>query len=367
MKKLQRLIRFPMRINSFSTNIVSYVFLSAAICSAGCGGKYKTPKEPRPVKVTLAQVEEQLAAQPIYTSGTLSAKELLKLSFKVAGIIRNVNKDEGAAVKRGDMLAQLDLSEINAKLQQARIAHQQALADYERAKSLFQDSVATMEQLQLAESQLKVASSDLDIAEFNFEYATIKAPVSGRITKRLAAPNELVAPGTPIFVLASTEDNYVVKAGVTEKDILRLHLGDSAVVEFDAYPGIKFPATVQQLAAAIDNASGTYEVELSVDHSDKKMLTGFTANVVIYPSEKILYQLIPVESLVKASGYDAYVFTLDNEEKKAIRTPVKIGFILNDRIAIESGLKGVSRVVKTGSEYLRDQSLVEVIVTSKPI
>ena len=107
--------------------------------------------------------------------GKLASKEELKLSFKTGGIISEIFVDEGQTVKKGQVLAKLNLSEIQAQVNQAILGLDKAERDYRRANNLYKDSVVTLEQLQNTTTALDIAKSNVKIAEFNLQFSTIKA------------------------------------------------------------------------------------------------------------------------------------------------------------------------------------------------
>jgi multidrug efflux pump subunit AcrA (membrane-fusion protein) len=144
---------------------VPFVF----ICISSCK-KFPLKQEEKPaIPVRTEIVREQLLTFPIHTTGRLSAKTESKLSFKTGGIIQKIHVDEGRSVTRGQILASLNLSEIQPKARQADLALQKAERDYERTKNLYKDSVATLEQFQDVRTALELARSNADIAKFNLE------------------------------------------------------------------------------------------------------------------------------------------------------------------------------------------------------
>ena len=155
-----------------------------------------------------------------------------------------------------------------------------------------------MDPRQDAETAFEVARSSLEIAEFNLRYATIKAPANGKIMKRFAEANELIAGGQPVFLFASKGKEWIVRAGLAEQDIVNLQAGDSAAVTFGTYPGESFRAYVTELAEGIDPRSGTFEVELTLAEAPARLISGFTANLTIYPSRTQEFALLPVEALI---------------------------------------------------------------------
>jgi RND family efflux transporter MFP subunit len=304
-------------------------------------------------------------SKPIHTHGRVSPKKEIKLSFKIGGIIRNIYADEGQAVKKGQLLARLDLSEIQSQVQQARSAFEKAQRDLERAEDLHKEKAVTLEQLQNVKTAFDVAQSQLNAAEFNLRYAEIHAPSEGRILRRLMEENEMVSAGMPIFFFASTTGDWIVRAGVSDRDLVRLRLDDPAMVRFDAYPEEKFQAAVSEIVESADPMTGTYEVELKVEAENKKLVSGFVAQVDISPTEKKTYAVIPVQAMVDAEGRKAFVFTVDESTNRAKRIPMTIGFLFEDKVAVASGLEGISHVVTEGAPYLIEGTAVEIVPVSQ--
>jgi len=330
-----------------------------------CSKSEEAPERSEVVHVKMAPVEHTEMSKPIHTHGRVSPKKEIKLSFKIGGIIRNIYADEGQAVKKGQILARLDLSEIQSQVQQARSAFEKARRDLERAEDLHKEKAVTLEQLQNVKTAFDVAQSQLNAAEFNLRYAEIHAPSEGRILRRLMEENEMVSAGMPIFFFASTAGDWIVRAGVSDRDLVRLRLGDTAVVRFDAYPGEEFQAVVSEIVESADPMTGTYEVELKVEAENKKLVSGFVAQVDISPTEKKIYAVIPVQAMVDAEGRQAFVFTVDESSHRAKRIPMTIGFLFEDKVAVASGLEGISHVVTEGAPYLIEGTAVEIVPVSQ--
>ncbi|MGD2295417.1 MAG: efflux RND transporter periplasmic adaptor subunit [Candidatus Aminicenantes bacterium] len=316
-------------------------------------------KDPR-TAVELAPVIHKKMARPVHTYGRLSSQKEVKLSFKIGGIIERIFVDEGQSVKKGQALARLNLSEIESRVKQARSGFEKAERDFERVKNLYEEKAATLEQYQNVQTALEVAKSRLDAAEFNLRFSEIRAPSQGRILKRLMEEDELAGPGIPIFFFASTDLDWIVRVGISDRDLVRIRMNDPAEVVFDAYPGTTFKGRVAEIVEAADPMTGTFEVELTVDIQSYKLASGFVAEVDILPSSKKMYAIIPVDALVEADKNAGYVYTVDHESKTAKRFPVTIGFLFGDQVAVESGLEGIEEVITVGASYLTEGSKVRV-------
>ncbi len=311
-------------------------------------------------KVRTVVVTEQEITFPIHASGKLSSKSETKLSFKTGGIIKNIYVDEGQQVPEGEPLAALDLSEVKSMARQAGLGLQKAQRDYNRAKNLYADSIVTLEQFQNARTALEVARSNNRIAKFNLDHSQINAPSQGKILKRIAEENEVIAPGHPVFLFASTENAWVVRVNLTDKDIVRVSLLDSALVRFDGYPGKTFTGQVSEIGNSADPYTGTYEVELLMTRQPDKLVSGFIAKVDIYPSVTEKRVVIPLEALINGNGRKGTIYLVDNNV--ALKREVTILSVRDDGIVLSGGLDPGDEIVTEGGEYLRDNTEVQVLV-----
>ena len=331
---------------------------------AACAGKEKTSNTAiaagNITPIRSQTLQRTAITKPIVVSGVVAAQTEVKLAFKTGGIIEQVYAKEGQTVSRGQLLAKLNLSEIEAQVAQARIALKKADRDLERAKNLYRDSVATLEQLQNASTGQEISATSLKIAEFNEQYSTIKSPISGRVVRQFAEAGELIGVGNPVLLIASTEQAFVAKVGLTDREIVRTKLGDRAEVMIDAYPNQKFSAFVSQIAQTASPLTGTYEVELQIENPQNlTLLTGFIAQATIQPQDAQTYTIIPPAALVEADGEKGFVYVVKGNEVQ--KTPVKILLITPKYIAIETNLPADTKIVSEGAGYLADKAKIKEV------
>jgi membrane fusion protein, multidrug efflux system len=303
------------------------------------------------VRVTAIRNEKMIL--PVTASGIVVPAHEIKLSFKTGGIIARIAVDEGSRVSRGDVLATLNLLEIESQVDQVTNGYEKAVRDYNRARNLYADSVATLEQLQNAETAVKVSKAALEAADFNLEHSRIISPENGTILKRLAETNEIIAPGYPVFVLGTSGKGWKIRTGLADRNFVRIRVGDSARVTLDAYPGKLFRAEVARVSEAANPLTGTYEIELNLQPTELKLASGFVANLEIFPAKSESCLLIPAQSLVEADGNSAFIFTID-DSLKAKKVKVTIVRIYQSSVAI-SGLPGTEdRIITEGAAFLSD-------------
>lgn len=311
-------------------------------------------------RVRVTPVVNKEISIPVHSSGILAPADEIKLSFKTGGIIEMVNASEGQKVKKGAMLASLDPVEIRSAVNQARNGLEKALRDFNRAENLYRDSVATLEMRQNATTALDVAKSTFEVAEFNLKHSEITAPSDGVILKQLARKNELIAAGYPVFLFGASGKYWKIKTGLSDRDIVKVNRGDSAVVMFDAYPSVEFAAVVGETGAMADPYTGTYETELLLEAGNYRLASGFIASVDIYPAAKETFTAIPMGSITEADGYSGYVYAV-SDSGAAVKIKVNIRNIPGETAAVTGIPANVKEVVSEGAAYLKDGMKVVVI------
>jgi RND family efflux transporter MFP subunit len=369
--------------HSFLFLLLATFFIAS--CSTETSKQSTSQDNAVPAKqVRTASVQPVEENETIFATGKLASKLEAKLSFKTGGIIKEIYVSEGQKVRKGQTLALLDLDEIQAQVQQAQLGQQQseinvenaklalqlAERDYKNATGLYQDSVATLEQLENAEVQLNNAKNQLkaaktglafseqtqEVADFNLRYSKIIAPSSGIILKKVAEVNELVGPGTPVLLFGSSEKAQVIRVNITDKDIIYVRLGDKAAVAFDAYPGESFEGVVREIASMADPYTNTFEVEIEVDAKGKRLLSGFIGTVNITTTGKTSLLEVPVDALLSANERSGSIFVVENG--KAARREVRILRIRGDKLLVDKGVVAGEEVIVSGVGYLEDDEPV---------
>ncbi len=348
-------------------------FIGLPLIAAACGtpAEGAAPNAESVTPVRLAEVVAAGSAATVTATGTLGAKDEVALSFKIGGIIARVLVDEGASVRRGQVLAVLDQREIDAMVAKATAGAEKAERDAARAERLFQDSVVTLVQLQDAQTGRAAAQADLRATRVNHEFSTIVAPNDGVILSRTGNPGQLVGPGTAVIQFASKGRGSVLRAGLPDRDAVTVRRGTPAQVQFDAVPGRVFTGRVSQIGAAADARTGTFTVEVQLD-GVAGLPSGLVGHLTIGGAAEagkrgqgsketatVGVAAIPAEALVEGDGDHGVVFTVDATGTHALRRSVTLVGLSGDKVLVR-GLDGVSRVVSAGATWLVDSARVEV-------
>jgi RND family efflux transporter MFP subunit len=339
------------------TKFITYLLITISF-ALSCDREQ--PKRENVVRVKTHEVQVNSYRFPIIITGTLSTSEEFMLSFKTGGIIKRIFVEEGQKTSKGTLLAMLELSEIEANVAQTEASVEKAKRDYQRTKNLFEDSVATKEQLQNSQTALDVAQSQLKIALFNLQHSKINAPENGKVLNILKEENELVSPGYPVIQYGSTTKNWIMQVNVTDKDLVNLNQGDSAKIVFDAYPTESFGGQITNIGSAADPFTNTYPIEISLNATNKVLATGFIGQVEIFPANAVTYPIIPYEGLLEGDELTGIVFVLKNDTSYEKRQ-VQIKRLLDEGIIIEEGLKKNERIIIDGLHYIDEDSKIKIV------
>ena len=335
--------------------------------TAACRAAQGAPPVDQPaVRVRLAPVTDTTIVQPVAATGVLGAKEEVPLGFKIGGVVQSIRVNAGDQVRAGQLLASLELPEIEGGVAKAEAALAQAERDLARARALYRDSVIPRSALEGASTAAEVARADAEVARFNRRYATITAPAAGTILARYAEPGQQISGGTPLLLLASAGKGQVLRVGLPDLDVVRVALGDRAQVRFDGGGGEPVSGRVSQIAAQASPGTGTWSVEIRLDRPVSvggALASGLIGAVEISPRRAAPVQVVPVSALLEGDGDSAAVFTLNvrGGDTLATRRVVRVAFLQGESAAIRDGLEGIDHVVTDGSAYLRDGERVHPV------
>lgn len=311
------------------------------------------------VPVRLVDVKTQELGRNITVYGTLTTSEETTLSFKTPGIISRIHVKEGDAFRRGQVLAELDFTEVEAQTTQVVEREAMAKREYQRAEALYADSVISLEQCQNAQTAWILAKQALEIAEYNKTNSRIIALSNGAVLKRNANEGELTNAGSPIFtVTAKQENGLILKAGVSVSDWQALSTGDKATITLEGYPGERFAGTVQHLAQSADRNSGLYAIEIRLNPAKENISVGMFAKAEITSGKVSTYHIVPVSSISEIEGRQGVVYIPDGSRAK--RIDVSIAHIENGNAFITHGLTGIGRVIGEGAGFISETSAIHI-------
>lgn len=288
-----------LRISKIWIAVVVIVIVAVAAWAMS-GGKKEEDINFKEEKVALKTLQNSVTA-----TGTIEAVTSVTIGTQVSGIVNKLYVDYNSQVKKGQVIAELDktnlLSELNtakANLASAQSSLNYQAANMERYKTLYKKGLVSADEYENAlltyrQAKEQVASSKENVqrAQTNLGYATITSPIDGTVISKSVEEGQTVAASfnTPeLFTIAKDLTNMQVVANVDEADIGGVKEGDRVTFTVDAYPDDTFEGTVKQvrLEATTTNNVVTYEVVISAPNADLKLKPGLTANVTIYTQER---------------------------------------------------------------------------------
>ncbi len=346
-------------------NLIKYIFSSFVLifflsaCSKKKVEETNMATDVIPVKVI--QINQEAVGQSIHASGVFTTEDETYLGFKIGGIIQNIMVKEGDAIKAGQLLATLNLTEIKSQVQQAQIGVEKAERDFKRAGNLYKDSVATLEQFQNSKTALDMARQQISVLKFNQNYAEIRALKSGYVLKKLANDGQVVGPGTPILMVNGTTNNWVLKVGLSDQDWASVSIGDQATVTIDTEKDQNFSATIRAKSEGVDPITGTLWVTLKTNGIPaKKIALGIFGKANIQPKKKTNAWVIPFDALVEGNENEGFIF-ITKDEKTAEKIRVKISGIAHGKVYVTQGLEDVKGIITSGNAYLNAGSAIKII------
>lgn len=288
-----------LRISKIWIAVVVIVIVAVAAWAMS-GGKKEEDINFKEEKVALKTLQNSVTA-----TGTIEAVTSVTVGTQVSGIVNKLYVDYNSQVKKGQVIAELDktnlLSELNtakANLASAQSSLNYQAANMERYKTLYKKGLVSADEYENAlltyrQAKEQVASSKENVqrTQTNLGYATITSPIDGTVISKSVEEGQTVAASfnTPeLFTIAKDLTNMQVVANVDEADIGGVKEGNRVTFTVDAYPDDTFEGTVKQvrLEATTTNNVVTYEVVISAPNADLKLKPGLTANVTIYTQER---------------------------------------------------------------------------------
>lgn len=252
----------------------------------------------------------------ITATGTIEPVTSVTVGTQVSGIVSKLFVDYNSVVKKGQVIAELDktnlMSQLNTAKTQLATAQSQLnyqTANYKRYKTLFEKGLVAADDFDnaklsytQAKEQVVSAKEEVQRAQTNLGYATITSPIDGVVLSKSVEEGQTVAASfsTPeLFTIAQDLTNMQVVADVDEADIGDVKEGERVTFTVDAYPDDTFEGEVKQVRqeATTTNNVVTYEVVISAPNADLKLKPGLTANVTIYTAERKGVLSVPSKAL----------------------------------------------------------------------
>ncbi len=394
---------------------VNSLLVSAILCAtaalAGCGGSGggveakeadKAAANAVPVEVATASLN---AVNASYNgTATLVADHEAQVAAKTSGVLVKLLVEEGAQVREGQLLAELDDSSALASVAQAEAQMHKADATFTYAEQSIQKQLISKREYDQANFDMQTQRAALTTAKLQLAYTHITAPVSGVIAERSIKVGNLVQVNQNLFRIVNLDPLQAV-LNVPERQLGILKSGQAVQLEADALPGKKFAGSILRIAPVVDPASGTFRVTCEFRDKSGTLKPGMFGRIDIVYDHRDEALTVPRSALIEEDGETA-VFVVDSAPVKAPaadaakskdgdksklaakdaadkdagkdgksivatvpgfvahRKLVKIGYSDGDKVEIRSGLDAGMRVITVGRNAVRDGTAVQVLDTT---
>jgi RND family efflux transporter MFP subunit len=355
------------------TNRAALVLTAAPLLLAACtSGRSAEPEAPRGLVVRTAPVEKRDLPEDVVLTGTLRPRAQVQVVAEVQARLLRVERDEGARVARGELLARLDDTDYRLANDRARAAlavaeanRAHAQAEKERADSLLKtggitdrDHLSAQVALQVGEASLAQAKAELAIAGQQLARTEVRAPFAGRVAQRLPDPGAMLQAGTPLFTLVD-DSTLEFKAQVASRDLAKVKVGVPVRLAVDALPDARIEGRVARVEPLVDERSRSFQAVVEVPGRDG-LVGGLFARAAVRVGEIEGALVVPPAALVREGADPSAAAAFVVRQGRAEKVALGLGVETPDGIQVTRGLAAGDVVVLDPPTTLTSGAPVDV-------
>lgn len=335
----------------------------AAVVIAACSEQAEVNETQQARPARLMQVTEADGPRLREFPAVVEAAKVAQLTFRVAGEITELPARPGTEVKQGDLIAQLDPTDYQLAVDQAKAQYELASSQYERNKVLVNEGVMSEGQFDQIESELAVAKSNYETAKANLRYTKLTAPFDGVVANLAVEAYENVQAKQPIVTL-QISNAIDISINVPEKLFAKVkkQTDYQPEVRFDAAPEFTYPAHLKEWDSQSDGATNAYEVVFTLPKpQDINVLPGMTATVIVDINEVLrssqIGMVVPAKAVFSETNDASYVWVV-NDDMRVQKRKVNVGPMTNDGLTVLEGLQEGETIVIAGVHQLKENQQV---------
>jgi RND family efflux transporter MFP subunit len=364
------------------TNICWFLFalLVGATGFLGCSEEQQaaqTPKGRPPTPVRVAEVVNRTVQKTVELVGTVEPWRRSIVAGEIAALVEKFPVEEGMAVKRGEMLAQLRTDTLSIQLNAAEATHresearyQQAKKDLARIKTLFAKQLVTQKEYDDAVTQeaalaLRLAQLESAILQVQdrLKKARVVAPFDGWVVKEFTEVGQWIQAGGPIVELVDLS-RVQVEVPLPERYVGEVKVGASVAATFDGLQGFQASGKVFSVLAQADRNSRTFPIKVELPNADLRIKSGLVSRVILQVGAPYEALVIPKDALVLRGGAE-FVFVM--EDGNVTQVPVVGINHVNSEVEVTGELEPGMIVVVEGNERLFPGQAVRVLEEESPV
>ena len=322
--------------------------------------KLDPPKEKTRKLVTTTGINKENFQRYIDVQGSVSSSDAVIASPEIGGRIISMNLDEGDYIKRGSVVAKIDVESINKQIDELNTSLELASDIFQRQERLWNQEIGSEIQFLQAKNNKERLEKSIESVKFQLTKANVYAPLSGFIDQVFLKNGELAGPGAPIVQIINTNVVKVV-ANVPESLLGKVKKGQLVTIDFPALEDTK-QGKVTLIGRSIDPANRTFKVEVDLKNSNGVLKPNLLSimkinDLTVEDAVAISLELVQQE----ISGKD-YVFVAaeSDEGMVSVKRYVETGPTFENSIVIEMGLEEGDQIIVEGARGLSSNDLIQV-------
>lgn len=343
--------------NTFYAVIFLIIFAFSLNSCGGDKAETKTEAEKKLQSVKVREIVTQEFTETYNVVGFVKAFEVAKVSSEEGGLITYQPFDKGSRVSRGQVVVRLRKDQDRAAYEQAMTQYELARSNFERMEKLYEDKVVTEQDFTNSKFQFEITERSLDVLETRLNKSYVTSPISGIVDQKYLSKGEVCGPGTPILNIVDVS-RVKISAGIPESFVNDVSKGSEVKISFDVYPGEEFSGTVNYVSPTLSTTNRTFEIELVLNNKGGKLKPEMSANISITKSA-IEEAIVLPQDLVIDFGNEKYVFVMEGDIAK--KRVITIGGRDNNDVMISSGLKNGDKLIIEGFQQVTDGDKVIII------
>ncbi len=310
--------------------------------------------------VTTVPVKRKDFRHFVDVQGAVQADNLIDVTSETPGRIIRLLVKEGQAVKKGQLVAELDLEQLNKQMAELEKSMELANVVYERQARLWEQNIGSEIQYLEAKNAKERLEKSMETLSFQLTKSKVYAPASGVVDQEILQSGEMASPGAPIVQILNTNKLKVV-VDVPENYLRSVRLGETVEIEFPALEQ-KQNARVSLIGRTIDPSNRTFKVEANVANTGGMLKPNLLAIMLINDHEEKDVVTVPLETVQQEVSGKDYVFitAAGAKGKVAEKVYVKTGRSYEGEIVINEGLEGNEELILEGARGLVEKELVKV-------
>jgi RND family efflux transporter MFP subunit len=310
--------------------------------------------------VTTFSLERQLFERYTEIQGSVESALSAAAAAEVGGRVRQITVEEGDRVREGQLIAELDLEQINKQMAELEKSLELAEDIYARQERLWNQNIGSEIQYLEAKNNVERLRKSMETLEFQLTKSKVYAPISGVVDVVSLEPGELASPGVPIVQILSTGRLQVV-ADLPENFLQTVKRGDQVLV---SYPSIAYEqeARISLIGSTIDPANRTFKIEVNTGNPGGRLKPNLLAVVKVKEYEQEEAIVLPLSLIQQEVGGKKYVMIAEQADQimKARKVYVSTGESYDGKVVVTTGLKGNEQIIERGARGLADGEPLEI-------